>query len=201
MPSTSIQSNSADLAGQDGKVPGPRGSDSDLPLVVDRSFQLAILSRVGMYGVIGAFYVGAISLATDSMIDPLADWPSILTQCVDETVYWVPGLLVIIPVFTVNLLRLTRRYALSIDRLSKEMQLLSDGQSESPVEFDSNDPWAHMATQFNELREEILELRQASLLQPAVVPPAPPRAQMESLLEIEIPDFSKELADSMPTTS
>ena len=146
---------------------------------------------------VGAFYVGAISLATDSMTDPLANWRSVLTQCVDETVYWVPGLLVIIPLVTVNLLRFTRRYALSIDRLSKQMQLLSDGKSESPLEFDANDVWGHLATQFNELREEILELRQASLLQPVVVPPKKARAQTEPLPEIEIPDFGKELADAM----
>ncbi len=195
MSANSTESNRQTLDDLSGKVVRPRGSASELPLVVDGTFQFAMLRRVGMYGVIGAFYVGAISLATDSMTDPLSNWRSVLTQCVDETVYWVPGLLVIIPLVSVNLLRLTRRYALQVDRLSKEMQLLSDGKSESPLEFDSNDAWGHLAYQFNELREEVLELRQTSLLQPLV--PLKPKAQMESLPEIEIPDFSKELADAM----
>lgn len=197
MTSVPTESNLEKIVSKPGAESGSCGASSEIPLVVDRSFQFAILRRVGMYGVIGASYVGAITLATDCMTDPLANWKSVLTQCVDETVYWVPGLLILVPLVTFNLLRLTRRFALPIDRLSTEMQLLSDGKSESPLELNPNEPWAQLATQFNELRDEILELRQASLLQPAVVPPAPVTDPLDSLPEIEIPDFSKELADAM----
>jgi methyl-accepting chemotaxis protein len=147
--------------------------------------------------VLGAVYVGATSLATDSMTDPDADWQTVLIKCLDEAVYIVPGLLVIVPLVAVNLLRLTRRYASPIDKLSKEMQLLSAGKSDAPLVFDNSDAWSHLATQFNELREEILELRQTVLLQPHLSRPSPAISQTRSLPEIEIPNVSKELADAM----
>lgn len=150
-----------------------------------------------MYGLLGAFYVGGISVATDCMADPLASWRTVLMNCLDETVYFIPGLLVIVPLVTINVLRMTRRFALPINRLSKEMQLLSDGLSESPLTEDPNEPWSHLVTQFNELREELLELRQASVMPPTSSVPTAGRATMEPLPEIEIPDLSKELANAM----
>lgn len=41
------------------------------------------------------------------------------------------------------------------------MRRLIDEKSEHPVELSDNDRWIEMADMFNELREEILELRAA----------------------------------------
>lgn len=138
--------------------------DSDMYLAIDHPFQLAILRRVGAYAILGIIYFAAISLTTDSMADPHFDWHSMWMKCCDEAVYWAPGLLFILPTLAIDLLRFTRRFTLPVNRVAQEIRLLTEGKSESPLVLDGCEAWENLAREFNELREELLELRQSNML-------------------------------------
>ncbi len=138
--------------------------NDDMFLTIDHPFQLTVIRRVGAYALVGIVYFAAISLTTDAMTDPHYDWQSIWMKCCDEAVYWAPGLLFILPTLGIDLLRLTRRFALPVNRIAEEIHLLAHGKSESPLTLDAAEPWERIATDFNQLREELLELRQMSML-------------------------------------
>ncbi len=147
-------------------MPRPKAA-SDQFLIIDRSFQLALLRRVAAYALVGITYVACISLATSAMGKPEFSMSSVLMQCFDEVIFWAPGLLFIVPTLAIDMLRFSRRFASPVCRLRQEMQLLASGQSDAPMSIDSHDSWHDLADEFNKLRLELLDLRQAKLLQPA----------------------------------
>lgn len=130
-------------------------------LFIDRDVQGMLLRRTALYGIACALYFTVILLLTESMSDPDESIVSALLRCLDEAIYWVPGLAILAPVVAYDILVFSNRFTGPAFRLQREMQRLVKGESERPLSFRDDDYWVEMADTFNEIRDELMELRQA----------------------------------------
>ena len=129
-------------------------------LLIDDHVQGSLLRRTALYGCACAVYFIVILVFTESMSDPGEPLIEAVLRCLDEAIYWAPGLMLLTPVVAYDLLKITNRFAGPIYRLRHEMQRLLDGESDAPLGFRDGDYWGEMADIFNEIRDELLELRQ-----------------------------------------
>jgi hypothetical protein len=130
-------------------------------LLIDPSVQWPILQRTALYTASCAVYFMVVLFyAESSKIGHESPWKS-LHHCFDVIVCWAPGLTMLAPIIAYDLLIYTNRFTGPMFRLRREMRRLIDDESEHPVKLRDNDHCMEMADMFNELREEILELRAA----------------------------------------
>lgn len=129
-------------------------------LLVDSSVQISVLCRTGLYVTACAVYFLVMLLFTESMSSPERNFGEAIMNCVHDSIYWAPGLLLLLPLVVVDILQVTNRFAGPIFRLRREMQLLARDQSERPLEFRDDDCWLAMAGEFNVLRDELMQLRE-----------------------------------------
>jgi hypothetical protein len=130
-------------------------------LLIDHGVQGSLLRRIALYCVACTIYFAVILVFTETMSDPYEPVSDAISRCLDEALYWAPGLMLLMPVVAYDLLRVTNRFAGPVFRLRREMQRLVDGESVHPLSFRSDDYWIEMADIFNQIRDELLELRQA----------------------------------------
>jgi hypothetical protein len=128
-------------------------------LLIDHHVQGSLLRRTAFYSCACAVYFIVILIFTESMSDPDEPLMRAVWRCLDEAIYWAPGLMLLTPVMAYDLLKVTNRFAGPIFRLRREMQRLVDGESELPLAFRNGDYWTEMADIFNEIRDELHELR------------------------------------------
>ena len=129
-------------------------------LLIDSNVQGSILFRTGLYSAACAVYFIVILVFTESMSSPDRDFADSIWHCLDEAIYWAPGLVLLTPLVAYDMLKLTNRFAGPIFRLRREMQRLASGQSDRPLNFRDGDYWTEMADQFNTIRGELIELRE-----------------------------------------
>ncbi|TWU36713.1 hypothetical protein Q31b_49950 [Novipirellula aureliae] len=129
-------------------------------LIADPYVQGAILRRVALYAMAAfAYYVVVIFFSvyiSDNQTPPSER----LLTFIDDAITWLPGLLVLGPIAAYDLLTMTNRFAGPICRLRREMRLLIDNQSASELHFREHDHWSDVAEVYNELRKEVIDLRQ-----------------------------------------
>jgi hypothetical protein len=131
-------------------------------VVSDLQVQGALLYRLALHVFSCLLYFSLIIVITESMADPLRSKWEITTTFLDEAIYWAPGLLVLLPMFAYDLLSVSNRFTGPVVRLRHEMRRLTRGEQIAPVRFRDNDFWDEMAREFNELRDELLQLRKQS---------------------------------------
>jgi hypothetical protein len=92
---------------------------------------------------------------------PYADQTSLqsVLHCLNEVVYWAPGLILMAPIVVYDLLYVTNRFAGPVYRLQREMHKLIDNESTGSLTFRDGDYWMELAVTFNQIRDEMLELR------------------------------------------
>lgn len=129
-------------------------------LLVDHHVQGALLKRTGLYSVSCAVYFAVILVFTESMSRPDELFSEAIFRCLDEAIYWAPGLILLTPLVAYDMLKLTNRFAGPVFRLRREMKRLINGESIQPLSFRDGDHWPEMAELFNQLRQELIELRQ-----------------------------------------
>ncbi len=129
-------------------------------LLIDHGVQGSLLRRTALYSCGCAIYFIVILVFTESMSDPDANFTDAFFRCLDESIYWLPGLMLLTPVVAYDLLKVTNRFAGPVFRLRREMQRLVDGESEYPLSFRDGDYWIEMADVFNEIRDELHKLRE-----------------------------------------
>ncbi|TWU57408.1 hypothetical protein [Rubripirellula reticaptiva] len=129
-------------------------------LLIDRHVQGTLLQRTALYSVACAVYFIVILVFAETMSNTNATLSDAIVKCMDEAIYWAPGLILLAPLVAYDMLRLTNRFAGPIFRLRREMQRLVDGKSEFPLTFRDGDYWTDFAGVFNKLRDELIELRE-----------------------------------------
>ena len=129
-------------------------------LLIDNHVQGSLLRRVAFYSFGCAIYFVVILVLTESMSDPDEKLAESIFRCMDEAIYWAPGLMLLTPVVAYDMLKVTNRFAGPMFRLKREMQRLIDGESVHPLNFRDGDFWTEMADSFNEIRAELHELRE-----------------------------------------
>jgi hypothetical protein len=129
-------------------------------LLIDKDVQGAVLQRTILYSVCCVVYFLVIMFFSTTAETPEDKWHEIVMKCLDEAVYWAPGLMLLTPVIAYDLLTLTNRFAGPVFRLRREMQRLTSGEESYPLSFRDGDYWMEMADLFNQVRDEMLELRE-----------------------------------------
>lgn len=128
-------------------------------LLVDRDVQGAVMWRLALYVGVCVTYFTVIQLFTQSLLHPQVALPELLEHFVDDALFWLPGLLVLVPVMVLDLLQLTNRFTGPIFSLRREIQALINGKTGRRISFRQSDYWNSMASQFNAVRDELVRLR------------------------------------------
>ncbi len=71
--------------------------------------------------------------------------------------------MLLIPIIIYDLLTVTNRLAGPIFRLRREMNRLAQGNSLEPLAFREGDYWQEVAGSFNQIRDELLALREVQM--------------------------------------
>lgn len=128
-------------------------------LFVDPNVQTELLRRLAIYAVAATVYFVTIVVIEQIMLHRDRAVSDILKSTLDQSIFWLPGLLMLGPLMMYDLLKVTNRFAGPMYSLRCEMRRLVDGKSRRPVRFRKSDHWNEMAISFNALRKEIIELR------------------------------------------
>lgn len=136
-------------------------------LFVDADVQGVLLRRVALYALCCLIYAGVALWVSEWLVHPKEDSRDVLARFAEECLFWMPGLLLLAPIFAYDYLRVTNRFAGPIFSLRREMQRLAEDRSERPLKFRDEDHWSEMAETFNQIREELLELRRRPVASPA----------------------------------
>lgn len=132
-------------------------------LLIDSNVQGSILRRTALYSVSCVVYFVVILAFTESMSSPDRTFGESVRHCVEEAIYWMPGLVSLTPLVAYDMLKLSNRFAGPIFRLRREMQRLAVGESARRLSFRDGDYWIEMADEFNVLRDELITLREFKL--------------------------------------
>lgn len=154
-------------------------------LLIDPRVQGSLLRRAALYSAASGLYFLVILVFTESMSNPEEPFGVAISRCIDEAVYWAPGLMLLVPVITYDLLRVTNRFAGPVFRLRREMQRLVDGESEHPLSFRDGDYWVEIAGTFNQLRSELMQYREQARHTPPQTDTVEQTGQSEQASQVE----------------
>lgn len=128
-------------------------------LLVDGHVQASLLARAAFYGISGVIYFLVILVFSETVANEDASLGKCISQCLDEAIFWVPGLMLMVPLVVYDLLRLGNQLVGPMFGIRREMRRLIDGESEQPLTFRDGDHWIEMAGLYNQIREEMMLLR------------------------------------------
>lgn len=139
-------------------------------LLVDGSVQGALMRRVvlhwGLFLVLVFLFLSAWQLLVSG--EPLNfSSEAILTvwrNCIPVLV----SMIVLLPVFLRDTVRLSNRFSGPILRLKNEMKALADGKENPPVKFRDNDFWQELAAEFNRVAELVHDRQSSSTTESAL---------------------------------
>ena len=121
--------------------------------------QGSLLRRIGFYSLACGLYFLMTLVITESLTNPRESIAETTRRCLDEAVFWAPGMVLLAPIIVYDLLRVTNRLAGPVFRLRRELGRLADGLPSEPVVLREDDYWSDVAESFNQLRREVLRLR------------------------------------------
>ena len=104
-------------------------------------------------------YFTVIQFFTQSMNHPgMSVWETTLSLT-DEAIFWIPGFFLLGPLMIYDMLRITNRVAGPIFAMRRQIQALLNGEEGRALKFRNDDYWDKLATEFNALRQEIVDMR------------------------------------------
>ncbi|EMI43099.1 hypothetical protein [Rhodopirellula sp. SWK7] len=143
-------------------------------LLVEQDVQVSLVFRAVLYGAACMTYFTVIQFFTQAMHHPGILMSEIFLSLTDEAIYWVPGFLVLGPLMVYDMLRITNRVAGPIYSMRREMRAIAAGADGRGLKFRNDDYWDTLATEFNDLRRTVLELREENeILRANQAEPAP----------------------------
>lgn len=132
-------------------------------LLNDQKVQGSLLKKAAFYGIACLLYFLVNLIFTKALSHREIGFAHAIGDCLTESIYWIPGLLLMVPLVAYDMLKQSNRFAGPVYRMRQEMRLLAENKSEQPLTFRDDDYWAEMADEFNVIREELLELRQQAV--------------------------------------
>lgn len=142
--------------------------------MVDREVQGALLWRAILYGAAGLLYMVLVLYLTHYFANQDASLVAVTKEFALDMLYWAPGLFVLVPVMLHDVVRTSNRFAGPLYRLRCQMLKLTKGQRSKRIRFRDGDYWIDFSDVFNDLRAEVLELRQR-VAEAEAAAPRPPR--------------------------
>jgi hypothetical protein len=138
----------------------PELSPTRRRILIDAGVQGTLVRRTGLYAGATAIYLLVIFILSDALSHPQEPVSESLLRCLDEAVFWAPGLMLLAPLFAYDLIHISNRFVGPMFRLRRELRKLSNGEDVSPMYSRQGDFWADASESFNRLREELSELRE-----------------------------------------
>ncbi len=148
----------------------PSATPLRVRLLIDRQVQGTLLFRAALYAAAGLLYMCCVLFFSQALSDPTLSWGQHFANFAFDAFCWAPGLLVLLPIVAHDVLRMSNRFAGPVFRLRTEMEVLASGKPSREIKFRDEDQWTELATLYNQLRAELLELRQQTA---ASAPPRP----------------------------
>lgn len=146
----------------------PKVSPTRRRILIDSGVQGALVRRTGLYAAATGMYLLVIFILSDALSHPREPISESLLRCLDEAVFWAPGLILLAPLFAYDLIHISNRFVGPMFRLRRELRKLSNGETVSPMYSRQGDFWADASESFNRLREELVELRASDSGSPEV---------------------------------
>lgn len=143
-------------------------------ILIDSGVQGTLVRRTALYAAATAIYLLVIFILSDSLSHPKEPMSESLLRCLDEAVFWAPGLMLLAPLFAYDLIHISNRFVGPMFRLRRELRKLSNGETVGPMYSRQGDFWADASDSFNRLREELVELRELTADSQEPVEPAAP---------------------------
>ena len=137
-------------------------------ILIDSGVQGALVRRTGLYAGATSIYLLVIFVLSDSLSHPQEPFSESLLRCLDEAVFWAPGLMLLAPLFAYDLIHISNRFVGPMFRLRRELRKLSNGEDVSQMFSRQGDFWGDAAESFNRVREELMALRQAETERDAI---------------------------------
>ncbi|MDA7980409.1 MAG: hypothetical protein MPJ50_16750 [Pirellulales bacterium] len=126
-------------------------------IFVDRSVQGALVRRVLMHWVV--FFILAFLFLTAWQLlisgDPLNFSSQAIRGIWSNCIPILVTLVVLMPIFVRDTIRLSHRFSGPIVRLRNELRDLADGKVNPPVNFREGDFWQDLAGEFNRVAEVV----------------------------------------------
>jgi len=141
----------------------------------EQSVQGSLLRRIALYSLACSLYFMMTLVITESLSNPNEAIAETTRRCLEEALFWAPGVMLLTPIIIYDLLKVTNRLAGPVFRLRHEMQQLASGSNLEPMKSRDEDDWLELAESFNQIRDELLRLRE---LQASV--PVTPNAENTS---------------------
>lgn len=135
-------------------------------LLIDQSVQGSLLRRIGFYSLACGLYFLMTLVITETLSNPRESIAETTRRCLEEAIFWAPGLMLLAPIILYDLIRVTNRLAGPIFRLRRELGRLAEGRPSQPLVLREDDYWSEVAESFNQLRREVLRLRRSPLERP-----------------------------------
>ena len=146
--------------------PTANASPTRRRILIDSGVQGTLVRRTGLYAAATAIYLLVIFILSDALSHPKEPVSESLLRCLDEAVFWAPGLMLLAPLFAYDLIHISNRFVGPMFRLRRELRKLSNGEAVGPMFSRQGDFWSDASDSFNRLREELLELRQVTADKP-----------------------------------
>lgn len=127
---------------------------------IDRNVQGVLVGRVIIYWVFGLAYLGIGSACFEYYQNPSASLGEHAWSLASQFGPWLPTLLFIMPLVVYDVIRLSNAFAGPVYRLRMNLQLLADREPVRPMVLRPDDYWQDLSPAFNEVREELVLLRE-----------------------------------------
>ncbi len=128
-------------------------------ILIDSGVQGTLVRRMGFYAAATAIYLLVSFLLSDTLSHPKEPVSESLLRCLNEAIFWAPGLMLLAPLFAYDLIHISNRFVGPMFRLRRELRKLANGETVAPIFSRQGEFWADASDSFNRLREELVELR------------------------------------------
>ncbi|MGI9469527.1 MAG: hypothetical protein ACR2OA_20565 [Rubripirellula sp.] len=128
-------------------------------ILIDSGVQGTLVRRTALYAAATAIYLLVIFILSDTLSHPKEPVSESLLRCLDEAIFWAPGLMLLAPLLAYDLIHISNRFVGPMFRLRRELRKLANGETVGPMFSRQGDFWADASESFNRLREELVELR------------------------------------------
>ena len=118
---------------------------------IDRQIQGALAVRVAGHWCIFALVASVLTLAMQYVANPVATWEQQVANVWRNQGPFLIVMLVLLPVFLYDTVKLSNRFAGPVLRLRRVMQSINRGEPIEKLAFRDNDFWRGLAADFNKL--------------------------------------------------
>ncbi|MEL7265917.1 MAG: hypothetical protein AAFP69_14045 [Planctomycetota bacterium] len=146
---------SAAAMGQFVTTAKPRGQ-----LLVENRLQISLIVRSINHSICCILYFSGVMFCTSLYSQPSQPLSYHFNEYINDAVFWLPGLLVMIPLMAYDMLRHSNRFVGPIYRLKCEIRKLLGKVQTRHVKIREDDYYQELIDEYNQLRGEYLDMRE-----------------------------------------